>query len=67
MHYGPDFFKVHEEAALLVHKILNGAWPGELPVALPTKIDFVVNLVAAARIGLDLPELILRQATDVIS
>jgi hypothetical protein len=57
---------VHEEAHAGGH--FGGAeGPGDLPAALPTKVGFVINMSAARRIGVTFPELILRQAREVIS
>jgi putative ABC transport system substrate-binding protein len=52
--------------AVLVDKILRGAEPATLPVETPTQLDFIVNLAAAERIGLTIPDSVLRQATEVL-
>ena len=53
-------------AADLVDKILKGAGPADLPVEPVAQLDFIVNLSAAMRIGLTIPDGVLRQATEVI-
>lgn len=66
MALGPNQPSSVRIAAQLVDKILKGARPADLPVQMPTQIDFIVNLAAAERIGLTIPESVLRQATEVI-
>jgi putative ABC transport system substrate-binding protein len=48
----PDLFR---RSAAFIAKILEGANPGDLPIQLPTKFDFVVNVLTAEALGLDLP------------
>jgi putative ABC transport system substrate-binding protein len=66
MHFGSNYSTIYQTAAVLVDKILKGANPGDLPVEQPAKLDFIVNLRAAERIGLIIPPSILNQATEVI-
>ncbi len=66
MSYGPDFPDLFRRAALYVDRILKGEKPGELPIQLPTKIDFAINLDTARRLQLALPSAILLQADRVI-
>jgi len=66
MQFGANFAAIYRKAAFLVDKILKGANPGELPIEQPAEFDFIVNLAAAQRIGLTVPNSVLRQATEVI-
>ena len=66
MAYGPDTDAVFERAAGLADRILKGAKRADLPLELPTRFQFVVNLKAAKAIGLTIPEAILLRADDVI-
>jgi putative ABC transport system substrate-binding protein len=66
MSYGasqPDLFR---RAAGYVHKILQGTKPADLPVGLPTKFDFAVNLKTAKLLGLDLTPTFVARADEVI-
>ena len=66
MSYGasePDLFR---RAAGYVHKILQGTKPADLPVELPTKFDFAVNLKAAKALGLELTPTFIARADEVI-
>jgi len=66
MAYGPDTDAVFDRAAGLADRILKGAKPADLPLELPTRFQFAVNLKAAKAIGLTMPEGILLRADDVI-
>lgn len=64
--YGPDQYQQGRDAARLAHKILTGTPPQEIPVELPTRIEFVINLKTAKRIGLAVPPEALFRAERVI-
>jgi putative ABC transport system substrate-binding protein len=66
MAYGPDTDAVFDRAAGLADRILKGAKPADLPLELPTRFQFAVNLKTAKAIGLTIPESILLRADDVI-
>jgi putative ABC transport system substrate-binding protein len=66
MAYGPDMDAVFDRAAGLADRILKGAKPADLPLELPTRFQFAVNLKTAKAIGLAIPETILLRADDVI-
>jgi len=64
--YGPDHTDLNRRAASYVDRILKGEKPRDLPVQLPTKFEFVVNLSTAKALGLTVPPTILAIANEVI-
>jgi putative ABC transport system substrate-binding protein len=64
--YGANLPDLFRRAAGYVVRILRGEKPGELPVQLPTAIEFVVNLRTARALGLTVPHAILARAEEVI-
>jgi putative ABC transport system substrate-binding protein len=66
MSYGIDSADVMRRWAGIVHQILAGANPGEIPISQPTKFIFAVNLGTAKALGLTLPQSLLARADEVI-
>jgi putative tryptophan/tyrosine transport system substrate-binding protein len=64
--YGPDSFDVVRRSASYVDRILKGTSPADLPVQAPTKYELVINLHAAKALGLDVPQMLLVRADEVI-
>jgi putative tryptophan/tyrosine transport system substrate-binding protein len=56
MSYGPDLPDLFARAAVYVERILKGTKPADLPIQLPTKFEFAVNLGTAQRLGITLPQ-----------
>ena len=66
MSYGPNLEDAYRRAATFVDRILKGATPAELPLEMPRKFDFIVNLKTAKAIGLTIAPTALRRADRVI-
>jgi putative ABC transport system substrate-binding protein len=64
--YGSNIPERHQQAAIYIGKILNGAKPADLPIQLSTKVELVINLKTAKALGLKIPSSMLVQATEVI-
>ena len=66
MTYGPNLSASYAHLATYVDKILKGARPADLPVELPTSIEFVINAKTAKAIGVKFPQAMLLRADRVI-
>lgn len=66
MSYGADYFKIGAQAARLVHKILQGSRPVDLPVEIAEKFELVVNLDTADKIGVALTTELLTKVDKIL-
>ncbi len=66
MSYGTDRRDLFRRAATYVHRILNGARPGDLAVEPPTKFELAINLKTARALGLTIPPSLLQRADYLV-
>ncbi len=64
--YGPSLVGLSRRVAFYVDRILKGAKPATLPVELPTQLEMVVNLKAAAALQVTIPQSVMLRANDVV-
>jgi putative ABC transport system substrate-binding protein len=66
MSYGTDNSDLFRRTAAYVDRVLKGARPADLPVQLPTKFEFILNVRTAQAQGFDIPLKLRTFADDVI-
>ncbi|MEP7183416.1 MAG: ABC transporter substrate-binding protein [Betaproteobacteria bacterium] len=66
MSYGLSFRDYFRGVARYVDAVLRGTKPANLPIEQPTKIELVINLATARRLGLTMPPTLLARADRVI-
>ena len=64
--YAGSRFANGQQAARLVHKIINGILPKDIPIETPDKLELIINRAMVDKLGLRLPDRAWRMADKVI-
>ena len=63
---GFNYYDVGKQTGEVVVRILKGEKPGDIPVNVAAGTDLVVNLVAAKKMGIEIPQAVIDRASKVI-
>jgi putative ABC transport system substrate-binding protein len=66
MTYSPSLTEIFRQAGMYTARVLKGDSPANLPILLPSKFEFVLNLKTAKTLGLEVPQTLLVGADEVI-
>jgi putative ABC transport system substrate-binding protein len=58
--------QMYRRAPLYVDRVLKGSKPADLPVELPIKVEFLINLHAAKKLGVEVPLSLLIRADELL-
>jgi putative ABC transport system substrate-binding protein len=64
--YGPNILASYHRAAYFIFRILKGTGPADLPVEQPTKFSLGINLNTARALDIQVPDILLASANEVI-
>ena len=64
--YAGSRYENGRQAARLVHKIINGVKPGDIPIEPPEKLELIINRHLAEELGISFPERVWRMTDQIL-
>ena len=61
-----DYYKMGRQTGEMVSRVLQGAKPGDMPVETLREFQLYINPGSAAKMGLDIPDALLRKADQIV-
>lgn len=61
-----DYYQLGRQTGRMAARVLEGASPAEMPIQFQEEARLIINLKAAARMGVTVPEALLKEAAEVI-
>ena len=66
MTYGANIPNNYRQLGTYAGRILKGEKTADLPIMYPAKFDFVINLITAKALGIEVPQSLLAAANELI-
>ncbi len=64
--YAGSRYENGKQAARLVHKIVNGVLPSDIPIETPEKVELIINSNLADKLGVTFPNRVWRMANKIV-